>query len=204
MTTVENKLEVFSKNIMQKVEKDCDQELAQFGAINNELLEKEKQKAINEALVIVENMKKKAESEKNQMISKAIIEKEYALLIKKKGIFDTVIDDMSKMAVEYTLKPQYKDFLESYISKGLSQINSDEVIVFFTHADIDKYRVAIKIYINKTQNAHKNIDIEGMNADILGGCIVENKERTIRIDCSMASLIHDSREQIGKILMDNL
>jgi V/A-type H+/Na+-transporting ATPase subunit E len=202
--TVEDKLQVFSKSIIEKVEKDCDNKLFEHLAINKELLDNERKKVSNEALLIIENMKKKAESEKSQMISKAIIEKEHSVLIKKRDIFEMVVNDIRKMTVEFTHKPQYKAFLEMCMNNGLSQVNSDKSVIFFTPHDIEKYREDIKAYINENYNTHKRIDVDSTNADILGGCIVENLEKTIRIDCSVESLIDDSKERIGKILMDNL
>jgi len=202
--TVESKLKSFSENIIKRVQEDSEKRLREFSIKNNELLEKEKEQVLKEAEAIIERMKTKAQSEKQQIISKAYIEKEYAILQKKKEIFQRVIKDIKNMAEEFTLRPEYVDFLESCIDNGLSQIKGKEANIFFKPQDIERYRENICSFINKKYDSIINTHILPTDEDIIGGCIVQNSENTIRIDCSITSLIIDNQEFIGRTLMDGL
>jgi len=202
--TVEDKLMVFSESIIKKVEKDSEQKLHEFSLKYNKLLNEERQRILAEAEVILEQMKKKAEAEKKQIILKASMEKEHVFLIKKKDIFDIVVKDIKKIAALYTKKSEYENFLKICINDAISYIKSEEVIIILKTEDAERYSEDILSFIAKMWSGKIKASIDITDEDILGGCIAENLEHSIRADCSLEALIRGSSELIGKLLMENL
>lgn len=204
MITVENKLKSFSESIIKRVQEDSEQKLGAFSENNHEQLEKERVNVLREAEAIIEQIKVKAETEKQQIISKANIEREYTLLMKKKDIFERIVKEIKGMAHEFAASPRYGGFLESCIDKGLSRIKGREATLLFKSSDIEGHRNRIAGFINRKYAGTIDIHIAAADEDIIGGCIVQNKENTLRIDCSLSRLISDNEELIGKSLMDSL
>lgn len=202
--TVNDKLKAFSEKIIIKVREESDKKLQEYTKRNIELLEKEKEKTLKESETMVEDAKRNAESERQQIISKAGIDREHSILKKKKDIFERVLEDIKRKSVEYTSRKEYLAFVEVSIKRCLSSISSDEAILLFKPDDLYRYSNEIEKIIENTVNENIKIEVEKTEEDILGGCICKNGRNTYRVDCSMRAVINDNFELIGKMLMDNL
>lgn len=204
MITVNDKLKTFSEKIIMKVQEESDRKINEYSERNIKLLEKEKENTLKEAEALVEEAKRNAEFERQQVISKAGIDKEHSVLKKKSDIFMRVIEDIRKKSLEYTSRAEYIGFIESSIKRCLLEINSDEVTLFFRSDDLNRYKDKIEQIVNNTVNKNIKVCIDKTEEDILGGCICRNSRNTYRVDCSMRAVINDNYELIGKMLMDNL
>lgn len=204
MTTVEDKLKLFAKIVFEKVEKESEQKVEEFSKNQDQLLESEKRNIIKESENLIKQTKKKAEDKRRQIISKANIDRQHALLKKRKEIFDRAIDDIRNLALLFTNQPEYAAFLEKCISNGLSKIEDLELEILLKTSDIENYGNTIKELLDKYKKPGMTVRIIGTEEDILGGCIFVNSCKTLRVDCSMASVIEDNRGLIGRTLMDNL
>lgn len=83
MTTVNEKLKKFSDEIISRVEDESHQKIAQAQKENDKLLDDARRDANKEADDILTSMRKKAEAERKQIISRASIEMDHAVMIKK-------------------------------------------------------------------------------------------------------------------------
>lgn len=204
VTTVEDKLKLFAKIIFEKLESDSEQKVAEFTKTHDQMLEQEKKNILKESENLIKQSRKKAESKKKQIISKANIDRQHALLKKRKELFDKLLENLRAMASDYTTQPEYVSFLEKTISNSLSRIDADEVVIQFKQQDIERYGDKINGFIDKYKSKNTHVRVEQTHNEILGGCVCEDKDKTLRIDCSMASIIDENRALIGKMLMDNL
>ena len=204
VTTIDDKLELFAKIVFEKTEKDSEQKIAEFTKVHDDLLEKERQNIIKQTEILVSQMRKKAEFKRNQIISKANIEKQHMVLKKRKELFDRTVKDIRKIGLDFAKQPNYLNFLEKSINNGLSQMEAQEVAAYFKNDDINNLGDRIIEFIEKYKKPYMKIAVIKTDRDILGGCIFEDIDKTLRIDCSIASLIDDNKKLIGKILMDNL
>jgi vacuolar-type H+-ATPase subunit E/Vma4 len=203
MITVEDKLNTFSKGIIDKVKKEAEQKLGEAREKSESLFDAEKRKAEKEVFEILEQAKKQAESEKNRIISKALMDKDRAVLIKQKELFERFLDYLGKLAREYTQSSEYLDFLEKCIRNGLASIDSAEGTVLITPGDEKEYGDRIRLLMENMPE-HKNFKTGNVNEDIIGGCIIENGVMSVRTDCSLAALIDDCKESIGRQMMNNI
>jgi vacuolar-type H+-ATPase subunit E/Vma4 len=175
--TVDDKLKRFSENIIEKVQAESEKKINEFSRKSEGLLNKEKQEVMKEAEGVIKRMESKAEEEKNQIISKAMIDREHDILMKKKDILYRVVDDLKNMSADMAAKPEYEDFLKACIDRGLSKLMAEDVVIFFKPYDFERRRSMIASYLNNNWGRRKKIKIEQTDLDILGGCICENKDR---------------------------
>lgn len=204
MTTIDDKLKLFAKVVFEKAEKDSQQKVIDATKKYDRYLEEEKVNILKESEMTVRQMKKKAESKREQIISKANIERQHMLLKKKKELFDRTVEDIKGLAKSFRSSEQYLTFLEKSIEKGLSKINSMDIVMFFDKEDLKDRMDSIRDMADRYKKPGMVVEIAESDRDIVGGCIMEDRERTIRVDCSFSSIIDDNRILIGKMLMDNL
>lgn len=204
MATVDDKLKAFAKIVFEKVETESEKKVSEFVKNQEQILETEKQNVIRESENLLKKTRKKAEERRRQIISKANIERQHTLLKKRKEIFDSIVDDIKSMAVSFTDTPEYMPFLEKSISSGFSRFEGQSAAGLFSAHDIAKYGEFIKEMTQKYKRTGMSVTIEEIQEEILGGCVFENVEKTMRIDCSMASILEENKGLIGSMLMDNL
>lgn len=204
MTTVDDKLKLFAKIIFEKIEKDSEYKTSELEKTYNEFLENERQNLLKQSEIMVNQTRKKAESKRDQIISKANIDKQHILLRKRKELFDRTVNDVRRLGLEFTKQPEYMDFLKKLIHNGLLGLDFDEVLIYFKPDDHKAYGDRMNEFIEQVKKPQMKVSILETEKDILGGCILENMDQTMRIDCSISSLIEDNKKLIGKILIDNL
>lgn len=204
MTTIDDKLKLFAKIVFEKIEKDSEEKVSEFSISQDRLLETEKNKIFEESKNLIEDSRKKALDMKKQIISKVNIEAQHTVLKKRKEIYDRTVEDIKALTVSFTESPEYIPFLEKSINMGLSRFKGGEVNAFFRAYDVQKYGNEINQSISRFKMPNTVIYIKETHEEILGGCIFENIDSTMRADCSMAAVLDDNKKMIGKLLMDNL
>lgn len=204
MTTVEDKVKLFARIILEKVESSSEQRVVEFAAHSNRELEQEKRIVLKESENMINQMKRRAEAKKRQIMSKAQIDSQHALLKKRQDLFELLVSDIRKMAEDFIMQPSYTGFLEKSIKNALMQIEASQIMLLFRGQDILRFKDEINRAVDKYKKSGAKVKIEETDRDIIGGCICEDSDRTMRVDCSMASLIDDNRGLIGKVLVDNL
>lgn len=204
MATVEGKLKLFARVVFEKVQKDSDEKVIRFTTEYDKYLTEEKEKILKESQAMVEQARKKAEAKKYEIIAKANTGAQHELLKKRKEIFDQVVDDLRNMAENYTSRPEYAGYLEKCIRDGLSRLNTKDVVIYLKPRDISNFGNKINEIINKYKAADTVVSVKETSSDILGGCVLENGEGTMRVDSTMASVLEENRGLIGRELLDNL
>lgn len=204
MTTVEDKLRLFAKIVFEKVEKDSEQKVMDFTHSHEKEVEEEKKNILKQSENHIKQARKKAETRKSQIISKATIDMQHTLLKKRKEIFDRMVADIKRLAEAFAAQPDYISFLEKCIEGSLSQIDCKDAVLYFKPQDIDRHSEEIKELILKHKKDDMEVCVDKTDKDIIGGCVCEDRDKTIRIDCSILSLIDENKSLIGKTLMDNL
>ena len=130
----------------------------------------------------IESMKQKSDEEakriidtiKRQELASAELENKKTLLEAKKQLIDSVFAEARKRLENLDYKKK-----EFYIKKLLEKVKSD--------IDISA------VYCNKKDSKF----VKGFNAetaDIIGGIMAENREKTIRVDYSFDSMLENLKE----------
>lgn len=201
MTTIDDKLKLFTKIVIDKVQQESENKIIYFTEESDKVLLEEKHKIEEQAGIIIKQSKKKAEAKKSQIISKANMERQHTILKKKQQIFDTVISELKNRALAFTDEKEYYNYLNDSIRKAIYKINTSNINIYIKKKDIDRFLEQIK---SSLASLELQYNIKEASDDILGGCIIENQSKTIRVDASMLSIIEENKELIGRELVDNL
>jgi len=202
MTTIEDKIKMFSKIVNDKIQEECEKEFQVF--------ENEKEKILNEVLKKLEIKEKQALDEAfkranfraNELLAKEKLEKQRALLSLKKQLFNELLEEVCERLKKYTEGEEYKEYLIYSIKASVDELEKGHYVVFMKSDDIEKYSKDIKESFDAFNG--KNFEIREAEKEFIGGIIIEDKECRFRIDNSLNSRLQQLKPYIGEELMERL
>ncbi len=131
-----------------------------------------------------EEIRKKIDIIKKQELASAELENKKMLLEAKKDLIENVFAEVKKKVESLDSKKR-----QDYIEKLLEKIKNEIEVEY--------------VYCNK-KDANLVKDFKAEAADIIGGLIVENKDKTIKVDYSFDSMLESIKEnelqEVNKIL----
>lgn len=205
MITVEEKLDVFTKLVLEKVQKEYEEKKKEIDERNNEIIHNHKSEISEKADKIVENMVTRGEIQKNGLISRAKVEGKRVVLSKKEELLEKLINNIEAKAVQFTYEDGYKDYIENSLSVVLQNLkNKESIILLFTDRDRSKYEELIVNIVKKNGFDTEKVEVQSLDPRLIGGVIAIDQEKTIKVDCSIKTKIEDNRNLIGQILYDAL
>ncbi len=203
MITVEEKLKIFSDKILEKVKKETESKYEQFYKENKEFVDLEKANAVVSGESLVKEALLKSEAEKKQDIHKAVMKKERFVIEKRFRIYEQFLAEIYEFARTFTDTLEYLGILLKCIDSGIKNLQVGEGVIYTTKKDFNKYKKDIKIFLEKNF-AGLIYTVKVTDSDIIGGCLVEDKDGLYRMDCSFSAMIYEHKNLIGKVLNDNL
>ncbi len=205
MTTVEDKLSLFSKIVFEKVEKQSED---QTEAVRHRLLALENAECARILKISDQILKEKvhkAEAASTRILSKARMEARQALLMKKKELLEATIQDVKRIAGKFVHTPEYMQYLENAIRQAIRDLDGEQQLEFyFTPTDMEAHEGLIRQTIINGLQITSVYTIHASDKAIIGGCLCKNGLNTRRVDATMASSLEDRRDSIGQIVMEHL
>ena len=203
--TLEDKLELFTKMVYEKVQTESEWKLKKMKEENEKLLAAKKDEFEARAEKIYGDLLQRGELKKSEMISQAKASGKKAMLLKVNGFVETIVDDIYAMARDFVRQESYLDFLSSMIKSCFEGIGkSDGIAVHIIAEDIGSHMDMIEELIGSFGHDLKDVRFEKMAPELIGGVIVQDTSGSFRIDNSIASLVEESREFIGQIVHEYL
>lgn len=205
MITVEEKLDVFTKLVLEKVQKEYEEKRKEIEERNSKVIRKHRLEINDKAKRIVENMVSRGEIQKNRVISRAKVDSKRVVLSKKEELLEKLVKNIEVKAVQFTYEGDYKGYFESSLYEVLENLkNRASIILFLTDKDRSKYEEeALKIAKEKGFDVEK-VEIQSLDARMIGGVVGIDRDKTIKVDCSIKTRIEDSRNFIGEMLYEAL
>ena len=194
MTTIEDKVRLFSKIIYDRIKEEKQVELDSFEAERERRLkelQKELEEIRNEEL---QEAAKKARIKAIERLSKEKIKFQQRELILREEMIKEVTERIKDKVISYTSTIDYEATLMSGIKSTLDKLDKGQYSLYLISNDIDKVQEDITEY-SKGQNLR--IDIKEADKNILGGFILEDFGKKFRIDNSLRNRLHDLKEYIG-------
>ncbi|WZL73472.1 V-type ATP synthase subunit E [Clostridiaceae bacterium 35-E11] len=205
MVTIEEKLGIFTKLVLDKVQHEFDEELQEINRNNTERIQAHQARLEKEREKTIKEMTKKAEVEKNKMISKAHLDQKRKILFKRQEILEKQIQNLKKKALLFTDTEEYKIHLKKQLREILTNLSNEKaIILYLTHKDMTKHKVFLLQEARNYGFDGINIEVSPAGEEIIGGMIGVNQSRTLKIDASILSKIEENRQLIGKKLYDAL
>lgn len=199
MITIEEKLKLFTKIVYDKVDKENQKIVENFNNEYGNIIEEKKKEFTKEVNEISQQSKKNIEKEKLHIISKARIEEKRIIMEKKVEIYEETIQALIEYAKNFTETEEYRDsFFKDFKNAFLDMNECSNMDIYLTQRDLLKYKDEI-LSILKDKN------VEFYNDDeIVGGFIILDTKRNIKLDMSLLSRIQNSKDHIGQKLFEIL
>lgn len=192
MITVDEKIDLFSKIIYDKVQKENQQEIEKFNKQYGSLLELKKKEFTTEADKMFSEGNKRIDKEKSQLLSKTRVNQKKLLLEQKNKIFNEAVEGIIEYSKKYMESSSYKEEFMNNLKDSVNELESKKSLdIYVTSADLKGFK-------NDIINVLNNADINFIgDEEIIGGFILEDKVNNIRIDMSVLSRINESKELVG-------
>lgn len=204
MITIEDKIKLFYKLLNQSMDIHMAEDLKELEATYEVKVEKSKNNVDKEAKDIEERASKRAEIKRAESISKSkVIIKKDIMALKEKYYY-IFMDKFRNTLKEFIASNEYKSYLSKIISRLSEDIKSyanNDVVVYVTNRDKEKYGDFIKDEISKNNSG--NI-IFKTTEDIMGGVIVEITEKNIKLDRSVDVILEDNKTYIMQTIFETL
>jgi len=202
MTTIEDKISLFSKIIYDKINEEKKERLSAFS--------EESQKKINHEKDKIEKLKNKLRSEvtkksnikANAIVAKENLNKQREVLSLKNKLIKETLKDVSQRLVEFVLSEQYKPYFINSLKNTLMIIDSGHYYIILLKGDYEKFKSEIEVILKEYKGL--NVEIKISEDDFIGGLILKDFEGKFRIDNSINSVLQESKEIIGVRVMEML
>ncbi|HEY8804918.1 MAG TPA: V-type ATP synthase subunit E [Clostridium sp.] len=202
MTTIEDKISLFSKIIHDKVNEEKKERLATFNFQAEKRISMQKEQIEKLRHSLQREADKKADIKANGIVAKEKINKQREVLFLKDKLIKDAVECVRERLVEFVRSPQYKSYFINNLRKTLKEIAKGHYYIILLKRDYEKYQgevgVILKDYIDH------NIEIKISEGDFIGGHILKDYEGKFRIDDSIYSALQESKEIIGVRVMEML
>lgn len=202
MVTIEQKLLLFSKLLNQSMDQTFEEELKSLEKQYKEKIQNIKETVDLEANEIVEKAKKNYEVKKNQNISKSKVKLKKEMMLLKEKYYNLFINNLKIKLNSFVESKEYKNYLSNILMNLNDELfSNNNVMIYLTKFEYDKYGDFIKENIKKTFNS--NCSFTCLNT-IIGGLIIENTEKSFKVDMTIDSILEENKLFIMQALFNAL
>jgi vacuolar-type H+-ATPase subunit E/Vma4 len=187
MKIINERLDEFSKDIMEDVNDKKDKILADIEQEIQEEYDREETAYYAKAYDDIQDGLKNIDREKNEIISQAIIKNKTNLLNKRVDIINKVFESARDELRAFTKQEEYQEHLFKMIEEDLEIIGKEEIEIIINASD-----EALTTQLEKRFKA--KIKVEKSNIDFIGGCKIFNKQTNAFLDDSFESGLMDQKE----------
>jgi V/A-type H+-transporting ATPase subunit E len=198
MVTIDQKLSLFSKLLQRSMNEKFDEEMDKLRKEYEAKAKTNKETVKREVDEILSKARKKADTEKLEMVSKMKygLKREYISV--KEKYFTIFMKHLSEKIEKFIESDEYYKYLMHLISKLEEEKLTDNVVLHMTKRDSDKYADAIKQKLSEI--GIFNCSFVTAEDKIIGGYVAEDTFNKIRIDCTIESLLEDNMSYIMQTL----
>lgn len=201
MINIEYKLDIFNQIIFKEQELKSKEELEALKLFNENVFDKKSLELEKSANDIVMRRIQLANSQKNEMISKARGENRERLLSIREELLEDLLLSLKDKAKHFTKTLEYEKYLLNGIKTFIETISNKEIVLTILDEDIKKYEKHIK---DMGKQLEVDIVIEGTEDQIIGGFIISDPDKTYNLDSTFKTIIEENRYEIGKSLYSSL
>lgn len=202
MTTIEDKISLFSKIIYDKVNEEKEAKLKEYNREAQKLINEEKAKIEEARKNLKREVVKKSNIKANEIVAKEKLNKQREVLALKDNLVQATLDEISKKLLSYVDTMEYKDLFIKSLDKALNEVENGNYYVVIMKQDEERFKNDIEVIRKK--NPNKKITIEISSEDFIGGIVLRDVEGTFKVDNTLKSKLYGSREAIGIKVMEML
>lgn len=202
MTTIEDKIKLFSKIVYDRIDEEKNKEFEEFEREKQRVLLEENQKIEKFKKDAANEISKKASIKANETIAKEkLIKQQEILKVKEELIKDAETSLMEKLK-EFCNSNEYKNYYFAAINNTLNELPKGNYIMYVSPRDFDRFEKETYNHINCLDNI--KLEIKKSERDIIGGIIIEELEGRFRMDNSLYAKLVGSKEKLGVRIIESI
>ncbi len=196
MSSIDEKLQNFNDLILKEAAAQRDRILRQIREENEALIESKRKDFEEQAAEMLRRELYNIEREKNNIISKALVESRQLLMKTREGIINSVFDYLKEELETFTQSDAYAQYLKEDIRNSCRLAGEGKLVVYLSGADTDRY----SSLLNELLKEFPRIEMfEPAAEDVIGGCRVVNRSSNILVDNTFAKKLELNRDSFFEI-----
>lgn len=196
MSSIHEKLKHFTEVILKDAALERNRILEQIRTETEERVNLEKRKFKEAADGFFKKEVASAESEKNNIISNAIIQSRQLLMKAREEIIETVFADVKKKLVEFVIGEEYFPYLSRQIKHSCDLAGEGELSVYVSKKDMERFS---SLFEDIKKELPSCTVFREIDEDIIGGCRVLNNTRNIIVDNTLLGKLESNRENFLEV-----
>lgn len=197
MITVEDKIKIFSKYVLEKELQLSKKEIKELEEKNEERLQECTFEIEKKRDSIVSKSNSKIEIESNKILSKSNTEARNKILKTRNNLLDSLMSELESKIKGLTNSDDYYKYFEKLMNTYKEYFVKEGIIVHLFDSDKN-------IYIKEFIKCNENIKFNTLSQDYLGGFIIELDKMNIRLDLTLKSKLDNYKKDIGIRLYEEL
>lgn len=202
MTTIEEKLSLFSKIIHDKINEEKKEKLDAFSLCAKTKIDMEKEHIEELRKSLQRESQKKANTKANGIVAKEKLNKKREILFLREELIKETIGAIRARLIEFVRSSEYKAYLINNLQNTLNVIDKGHYYIFLVKIDYEKFQNEI-VSLLREYHDH-NVEMKSSEEDFLGGYILKDYDGKFRIDNSVRAAVQDSKEIVGVRIMEIL
>lgn len=202
MITVNDKLKLFRKQIIERRQKQYDDKVEQLEKDMLVELEDRKKMLDKDRIKYEATLLKSIKSERAQRLSNARSERKRRLLLKRREMIDELLAGVKAYAKDFVETDVYEAYLVRMFEKNarvISHIGSFDL--FINERDM-KYKDMFESLFKRLDFNCQSIQVS--DKAMLGGGMILKSDKSTRLDLTLNSVIEDNKKYMGQLIYDML
>ncbi|MFZ7121028.1 MAG: V-type ATP synthase subunit E [Eubacteriaceae bacterium] len=197
MITVEDKIKIFSKYVLEKELQLSKKEIKELEEKNEERLQECTFEIEKKRDSIVSKSNNKTEIESNKILSKGNTEARNKILKTRNDLLDSLMSELESKIKELINSEVYYEYFEKLMNTYKEYFLKEGITVHLLDSDKN-------VYIKEFIKYNENIKFNPLSQDYLGGFIIELDNMNIRLDLTLKSKLDNYKKDIGIRLYEEL
>lgn len=202
MTTIEDKISLFSKIIYDKVNEEKEEKLEVFAKEAQKKLDMEKENIEELMRSLQIDVSKKSNIKANAIVAKERVSKQREVLFLKDKLVNDALEDVRKKLVEFVSLAEYKSYFNNALKRTFEGINKGNYYLIVLKRDYERFQGDIDAIGD--EYPERNVEVRISEVDFIGGLMLKDFEGKFKIDNSIYSKLQESKEIIGVRVMEVL
>lgn len=130
------KLSEFSYTVMKEADEKKRDIIAQAKKIRQKAINANELQCLKQAYEHIQEAVRKFEKEKNEEVSKAMIESKRTLFNRRREIIESIFKHVKEKLFEFRHSEDYKNYIENIVAQGLSQAGQGNITILADSEDL--------------------------------------------------------------------
>ncbi|SHH78927.1 V-type ATP synthase subunit E [Sporanaerobacter acetigenes] len=201
MITVEDKLNIFYKMVLEREKESFEKILDEIEEKNKIALDEHKNKVSLKRDEMIEKKKKSGKIMKEQKISQAIVETRQKIFRKKEELLEDLLLSIKEKSKVFVCSKEYENYLLRELESILNEVEGKNIVLYLKLEDNKKYGDSI---INLANKLNIKITFKEANENIVGGFLIFDEDKTYLIDETFKIKIEENKYLVGEKLYETL